>query len=335
MIPYQYLLNSHTNYTITNLASHLDNISHDTINRYLRIESLNSQDLWRNVKEEIVQDTEAYLIFDDTVINKKYANKIELVRRQYSGNEHQVIRGIGIVNCIYFNPQNEEFWIIDYRIYDPESDNKTKIDHVEEMICTVVNNKQLPFKTVLMDSWYAAQRLMALIDNLGKIYYCPLKINRLVDDTGGVEKYQKIAELSWSESEKISGKIIKIKGFPRDKKIKLFWVTVSTNTTEYIATNDLSQCSKDDVEFESQTRWKIEEFHREIKQLTGLSSCQCRLRQIQINHIACGMLVWNFLKRLAVKIGKTIYKIKHELLSDYLLEELKQPTIKFRAIFIR
>ncbi len=46
------------------------------------------------------------------------------------------------------------------------------------------------------------------------------------------------------------------------------------------------------------------------------------------------MLVWNFLKRLAEKIGKTIYKVKHELLSDYLLQELKKPTIKFRAILI-
>ena len=50
----QYLLKSHTNFTITNLANHLENISHDTINRYLRTESLNSEDLWRNVKEEFV-----------------------------------------------------------------------------------------------------------------------------------------------------------------------------------------------------------------------------------------------------------------------------------------
>ena len=70
----QYLLESHTNFTITNLANHLENISHDTINRYLRTEFLNSEDLWRNVKEEFVSDTEAYLIFDDTVINKKYGH---------------------------------------------------------------------------------------------------------------------------------------------------------------------------------------------------------------------------------------------------------------------
>ena len=76
-------------------------------------------------------NTDGYLIFDDTVINKEYGNKIELVRRQYSGNQHQVIRGIGIVNCIYFNPKIEQFWLIDYRIYDQDTDNKTKIYHVE------------------------------------------------------------------------------------------------------------------------------------------------------------------------------------------------------------
>ena len=39
-------------------------------------------------------------------------------------------------------------------------------------------NHELAFAQVLMDSWYAAQKLMALIDNLGKIYYVPLKKNR-------------------------------------------------------------------------------------------------------------------------------------------------------------
>ena len=36
--------------------------------------------------------------------------------------------GLGIVNCVYFNPQNEQLWIIDYRIYDPDTDKKTKIE---------------------------------------------------------------------------------------------------------------------------------------------------------------------------------------------------------------
>ena len=86
------------------LANHLENISHDTINRYLKNRNFDGQDIWENIKEEIVTNTAGYLIFDDTVINKKHSNKIELVRRQYSGNYHRIISGIGIVNCIYFNP---------------------------------------------------------------------------------------------------------------------------------------------------------------------------------------------------------------------------------------
>jgi hypothetical protein len=46
------------------------------------------------------------------------------------------------------------------------------------MILNALNNQKLPFKTVLMESWYPTQRLMVLIDNDRKIYYCPLKSNR-------------------------------------------------------------------------------------------------------------------------------------------------------------
>ncbi len=45
------------------------------------------------------------------------------------------------------------------------------------------------------------------------------------------------------------------------------------------------------------------------------------------------MLVGNHLKSLAGKMGKTIYQIKHELLSNYLINELKYPVRKFRVIF--
>ncbi len=44
-----------------------------------------------------------------------------------------------------------------------------------------------------------------------------------MDDTGGVEKSQSIAKLSWDESEITSGKIIKIRGFPTDKKASANW----------------------------------------------------------------------------------------------------------------
>ena len=119
--------------------------------------------LWDNVKDVIEINENAYLVFDDTVIDKRYAIEIEITKRQYSGNEHGVIQGIGLVNCIYVNHEIGKFWVVDYRIYDPDRDGKTHIDHVTEMLQNLVYHKEIPLKAVLMDSWYATNKLMYLM----------------------------------------------------------------------------------------------------------------------------------------------------------------------------
>ena len=222
--------------------------------------------------------------------------------------------------------------VIDYRIFNPENDGLSKIDHVKNMLISLVYQRNLPFDTVLMDTWYAVNKLMLYIDSLDKTFYCPLKINRLVDDSFGKEKYNNIKSLEWSNEELEDGKIVKIKGFPANKKVKLFRVIVSTDRTDYVATNDLSQSSIDVTQKVCKIRWKIEELHRELKQLTGIESCQCRKARLQRNHVACAMLVWLRLKNLAYKTGETVYKIKHNLLSNYLIEQLKRPDVAMSII---
>lgn len=236
------------------------------------------------------------------------------------------------VNCIYVNPKTLKFWVIDYRIFNPDNDCLSKVDHVKNMLQGLVYQKVLPFDTVLMDTWYAVNNLMLYIDSLDKVYYCPLKTNRLVDDSFGKEKYKNIESLSWSEEELECGKIINIKAFPAQKKVKLFRVAISTDRTDYIATNDISQSSMDVTQKVCKIRWKIEEFHREIKQLTGIESCQCRKGRLQRNHIACAMLVWLRLKNLADNTGQTIYQIKHNLLVLYLIGQLKRPDIAMSMV---
>lgn len=54
-----------------------------------------------------------------------------------------------------------------------------------------------------------------------------------------------------------------------------------------MATNDPSQHGRDDTQHVCAIRWFIEQFHREIKQLTGIERCECRKQRIQKNHIAC------------------------------------------------
>ena len=63
------------------------------------------------------------------------------------------------------------------------------------------------------------------------------------------------------ESEIKQGKVIKITGLTRAKKVKLFRVTVSANRTEYVVTNDLNQNSITAIKRVCEERGKIEEFH--------------------------------------------------------------------------
>jgi hypothetical protein len=128
------------------------------------------------------------MIFDDSVLDKRYSEEIEMVRRQYSGNEHRILKGIGVVSCVYVDPKVQRFWGIDYRIFSADVDGKTKIDHVKDMVQNLVYYKLFPFDTVLMGTWYAVNSFMLYIDDLDKIYDCPLKKNRLVDDTFAKEK---------------------------------------------------------------------------------------------------------------------------------------------------
>jgi hypothetical protein len=272
----QYLLSSQINYTLTNMAEHLQSFSHDTINRYLKGEKLLPRMLFEQVRPLLKPDPEAYLIFDDTVLDKSFGPSIELTRKQWSGNEKSIIRGIGVVSCVYVNPETEKFWVIDYRIFDPDTDGKAKLDHVRDMLHLVLH-RGVPFGTVLMDSWYATKDLMVLVEGMGKRYYCPLKSNRSVDDSGGEHPYRRVDALTWSERELERGKLIKVKGFPREHKVRLFRVVVHPRRTERIVTNDPTRDSAREAQRARALRWKIEEFDREAKQLTGIERCQCRI----------------------------------------------------------
>ncbi len=278
------------------------------------------------VRKELVLSEDGYILFDDTVLDKNHSFAIELVRRQWSGNAKKVIKGIGLVTCVYVNPDIDKFWVIDYRIFDPARDGRSKLDHLLDMWRTILHVEQLPFRTVLMDSWYATMKVMKAVEKAGKIYYCPLKSNRQVTESPA-DDYCRVDALSWSAEEIEAGKMVHLKKFPKGHQVKLFRIAVSTHRTEHVVTNDHSQDSSDATGIESAIRWKIEQFHREAKQLTGLEASQCRSQRAQRNHIACAMLVWVRLNQIAQDAHTNVYQIKQGLLSNYMRTQLRLPSI--------
>jgi len=73
-----------------------------------------------------------------------------------------------MVNCLYGNPESGHYWIVDYMIFNPEGDGKTKLDHVREMLTVAVANKCLSFNRVLFDGWYATKDIMLIVERLKK-----------------------------------------------------------------------------------------------------------------------------------------------------------------------
>ena len=77
------------------------------------------------------------------------------------------------------------------------------------------------------------------------------------------------------------GSLIVVNKFPKGHQVKLFGIASSNGHTEYVATNDLSQSDADAAAQACQVRWKVELFHREIKQVTSIGNCQCRPMRAQ------------------------------------------------------
>ena len=324
----QDLLVSQINYTCTNLAEHIEGLDHNSVYRYLKHERLTPRLIWEHAQETLVMSAVGCIIFDDTVADKDYSFEIEGVRKQYSGNAHGLVKGIGIVTFVYYNPELDRYWVIDYRIFDPDRDGKTKLKHVNEML-SLAEKRGVQYKTALMDSWYATSQMMTRLHQAGKLFYCPLKHNRLVDESKGQQPYQAVETLGWSEAEERQGKVVKVKGLAKTFYLKLFRVIVSTDKTDFIVTNDLTQDTIEAAQQERSQRWNIEQFHREVKQLTGLEHCQCRLNRSQRNHICASLLVWSCLSDLAHQTQQTLYSLKHGLLADYLKQQLRQPSLVF------
>lgn len=104
-----YLIHTPLNYTCTNMAEHMSNISHDKVSNFLRQEKFTPSQLWKVVKPHL-QDTEnSVVIADDSVQDKRYSYFIELVKKQYSGNEHGTVRGIGLLNFVHSSGNDGDF----------------------------------------------------------------------------------------------------------------------------------------------------------------------------------------------------------------------------------
>ncbi len=327
----EYLLSTPINYTCTNLAKHLEGVSHDSISDVLSSSRFTPRQLWELVKDRIEDSEEAFLIVDDSVQEKRYSNSMELVKRQYSGNEHGLVKGIGLVNLLHSTGLEGEFCPIDYRVYAPEEDGKTKNEHFQEMFIRANADKRIKARRIAFDSWYSGEENLKLIHRSGWTFFTTLKSNRKV--CVSIEAgYQDLEELEWDSESLRNGQVVRLQKVPF--LVRLFKLVAINGDIEWAITNDLtSNCTRLRVIESLQVRWQVEEFHREFKQLTGSEKCQCRKARSQRNHLACCYSAWVALKVRAKELSQTVYQVRNGLFENYLKEQLRNPFIPALEIY--
>lgn len=132
-----------------------ESLSHDSVSRWLRDNKIQPKDIWNKTKKRIMDDKgnllegmQGCLIVDDSTIGKKRTRKADIVSYQYSGVEHKPIPGIGMLNMVWsLNKDDSEYYPVDYRIYHPKGDNKTKNEHFRDCITLSVYRGLIPDKS--------------------------------------------------------------------------------------------------------------------------------------------------------------------------------------------
>ena len=260
--------------SLSEVAPEFMALSHDSISRWLREAKVQPKDLWEVAKKEVA-NRDGILVFDDVVINKSRSQKMELVNWQYSGAEHGVVKGIGVVNALW-QTSEEEYTPIDYRIWNPPEDGKTKNNHFRDMLSSA-KDRGLEPEMVVADSWYSSLDNLKSVRSHGWDWVMGLRSNRLVN-----KPHIQLRELDIPDA----GLTVHLKGYGW---VKVFRFVGKNGRTDYIGTSRLD-LTREQVKTYFGRRWSIEVMHRELKQTCGFGRCQANSGRAGRNHIGLSFI---------------------------------------------
>jgi len=298
-----YLIVANGSATATSVSETLDNtISHDSFTRMLKEGEFSSKYLWNKVKKTVreIQSEEGYLILDDTIVEKQYLDENEIVCWHYDHTKGKSVKGFNILNMLYYSnntsmPVGFEVIKKNQTFMDKNGQTKRKADisknELSRALIDQAIKNQIPFRFVLMDSWFSSKENLEYIDSNNKDFIVAIKNNRLFAKTirDKLEgNFVKIEDIKLEDKESIKGYI---KGY--NKEI-ILTRRVFTNKDDSIGILNLI-CSDISLTGELisiiyEKRWKIEEYHKSLKSNASLGKSQAKRVVTQISHLVMSMI---------------------------------------------
>ena len=323
-----YLISSFGQTTATGLSRLMNGeISHDQVSRMLASPKMTSKDWWRMVKPEVrkVEQPDGLIIIDDSIEEKPYTDENEIVCWHYDHSKGRNVKGINFITTLYYAQEislpvafeivsKTEKYIDKKTGKEKRRSKTTKNEHARNMLRAVLKNK-IPFKYVLTDIWFASAENMRLVKlDLKKDFIMALKGNRnvaLSEDDKSKGEYQRIDQLEIPEG---TTQTVYLEGvpFPLLSVRQVFTNKDGSEGVRYLVTSDLNLNADQIIEI-YQKRWKVEEYHRSLKQNASLAKSPTRTETTQTNHFVAAL--WSFVKieLLKVQTKKNHYQLKSQL----------------------
>lgn len=255
--------------------------SHDAFTRLLLRLEPDPETLWSEAKTQIDLN-QGILVLDDSTLEKPYSPFNALVYRHWSGKQKEVVKGINLITLLWTD--GVRCVPVDYRVFDKDRDGKTKNEHFSQMLLEAYQRGFNP-ALVCFDSWYSSIENLKLVRSFGWHFLTRLKSNRQI--RFGEGKLQAVADAGLCGGD---GTICWLKGYGQ---IKAFRVRATDGTSEYWATS-LNQMTEPEREEWAGAAWRIEMYHRGLKQQCLIERAQCRRVRPLLNHI--GLCIRAFLR---------------------------------------
>lgn len=175
------------------MADILEEVSHDSINRFLLRERYVPKDLFDLLLAHgALKLVGGVLSSDDTVIEKPYSdpNATELLGYYWSSKAGKPILGIPLIT-LYYTSANGLRVPINYRLYNKQ-EGKTKNQYLRDML-QEVEQWGVRARAFTSDAWYASKANLNLVKNAQMGFLVGIAKNRLV--RLGEGRYQRVDSL--------------------------------------------------------------------------------------------------------------------------------------------
>jgi hypothetical protein len=306
------------------LSEILSELSHDSVNRFLLRERYSPEDLFNEVKGEL--DLAAgTLSVDDSVEDKPYRDpqKSAFVDYFYSGKHKRPVKGINLITLYYSDPVGNSY-PVNFRLYD-KAEGKTKNDYFREMVLEVQAWGLRP-AWVTGDSWYSSIENLKFLRNEKVGFLFGVANNRQVSVERGTSV--QVGSLEIPDD----GMMVYLKAFGW---VKIFCQPFKHERRYYILYRPdleaLKQLSRAVFKQVHSEHWRIECFHRVIKQVCNIERFYVRDEQAIRNHVFCALRAFCQLQTMRIKgMINNCYEISRQLfvpvIRQFILDNLTDST---------